>query len=88
MSPFLKYTVARFGLFLAAFVVVWLATFWWLDVGQATIWFQLLMGLIISAFASIFLLRGLRDAVTARVQQRAELMNERLEASRRAEDLD
>lgn len=88
VTPFVKYTLARFALFIAAFVLVWLATFWWLDVGDATIWFQALLALIISAFASIFLLRGLRDAVTERVQQRAELMQQRLEDARRAEDLD
>lgn len=88
MSPFVKYSLARFGLFVAAFAVVWPATFWWLDLGATTIWAQLLLALMISAVASIFLLRGLREDVTRGIQHRADKMHERLEESRRAEDLD
>lgn len=88
MTPFVKYTLARLGLFVATFVVLWLATFWWLDLGRATIWLVALVALIVSAIASIFVLAAMRDAVAARIQERADTLSQRLEESRNAEDID
>ena len=74
-----------------------LVSFYWPAVLIASIFFEssntlnllvLLVALILSSVASIFLLADLRNKLALNVQQRAERMTERLEESRRAEDID
>ncbi len=88
MKAFLTYTAARIAVFAVTFGIVW---------GIASIFFEssntfsllvLLVALILSSVASIFLLADLRNKLALNVQQRAERMTERLEESRRAEDID
>ncbi|UYM06921.1 DUF4229 domain-containing protein [Solicola gregarius] len=88
MNPFVAYTLARFGLFLAAFGLVWLAGFSWLEWNSLNVLWTMLVALVISAAAGIVLLRGLRERLAARVQDRAERMSQRFEESRGAEDVD
>lgn len=88
MSPFVKYTLARLALFAASFAVLYLLTFWWLDLGRGTPWFIAFVALAVSAIASVVVLRRLREDVVGRIEGRAEALRQRLEESRSAEDLD
>ncbi|MFY0408520.1 DUF4229 domain-containing protein [Solicola sp. PLA-1-18] len=89
MTPVIRYTLARLGLFLVAFALVWgvclLLGYRWTSI--TALW-TALIALSVSAVASFALLGNLRNEVAARVQVRAERMTERIEESRRAEDLD
>lgn len=88
MNPFVAYTLARFGLFLAAFGLVWLVAFSWLEWNSINVLWTMLIALVISAAAGIVLLRRLRERLAGRVQDRAERMSQRFEESRSAEDVD
>lgn len=88
MSPFVRYTLARLGLFVVAYVVVWLVAARIYGTGSLTVLWVALVALAISAVASFLLLRALRDELATSVQERAERMSQRIEESRRAEDLD
>jgi len=87
MKTFWKYTVARLAILVVTYVVLWyLASLRWefhtIDP------FILMAAIIVSAVISLFALRGLRDDVASRLQQRADRAASRVEASRDAEDVD
>jgi small-conductance mechanosensitive channel len=87
MTAFLKYTVARLAILVIAYVVLWaLASLWWqvptIDP------FVLLAAILVSSVVSIFVLRGLRDDLATRLQQRANHATQRVEASRDVDDID
>jgi uncharacterized membrane protein YvlD (DUF360 family) len=88
MKPFLTYTLARLGLFVAAYVLVWLVASIWLDFSQITNLWVMLIALVVSAIASLVLLGGLRQKLALSVHERAERMTKRIEDSRSAEDVD
>ncbi|MDQ3156043.1 MAG: DUF4229 domain-containing protein [Actinomycetota bacterium] len=88
MKPFLTYTLARLGLFVGAYAVVWLIASIWLDFSAITNLWVMLIALVVSAFAAMALLGGLRQQLAQSVQQRAERMTKRIEESRSAEDVD
>lgn len=88
MKPFLTYTAARFAVFAVTFGVVWLIASFIFESSTTLNLLVLLVALILSSVVSIFLLADLRDKLALSVQQRAERMSERLEESRRAEDID
>jgi Protein of unknown function (DUF4229) len=78
MSPMLKYTLARIGLFaaVAALLIV-------LPI-PISILLKLLIAVLVSALLALFLLRGLRDEVAAQLagaQQRRAVEKERLRAA-------
>ncbi len=88
MKAFWTYTLARFAVFAACFVVIWLLSQIWLEsTAVANIW-VLLISLVVSSVISVFLLAGLRDKLALNVHERATRMTERIEESRRAEDID
>lgn len=64
MSAFLRYTLSRMALFLTAAVLVSL-------MGLDALW-TILIALVISSIASIFLLRNQREALSSAVVTRAE----------------
>jgi hypothetical protein len=88
MKPFLAYTLARLGFFVAAYAVVWLIASIWLDFSAVTNLWVMLIALVISAVAAMILLGGLRDQLALSVQQRAGRMTRKIEESRSAEDVD
>lgn len=88
MKAFLTYTAARFALFAVTFGIVWGIASIFFESGNTFSLLVLLVALILSSVASIFLLADLRNKLALNVQQRAERMTERLEESRRAEDID
>ncbi|MFC6150393.1 MULTISPECIES: DUF4229 domain-containing protein [Mumia] len=88
MSPFLRYTLARLGFFLVAFVVVGLVSSIWLEWNSVTGLWIALIALAISAVASFILLGRMRDEVAMSMKARADKMHARYEAARSAEDVD
>lgn len=88
MNPVLAYTLARLGLFLVAYALAWGIAQFWLEWSSRNNLWVMLIALIISAVASIAVLGRLRNQVAQRVQMRAERLSQRIEESRRAEDVD
>lgn len=88
MKAFLTYTAARIAVFAVTFGIVWGIASIFFESGNTFGLLVLLTALILSSVASIFLLADLRNKLALNVQQRAERMTERLEESRRAEDID
>lgn len=88
MKPFVTYTLARLGLFVASYAIAWLVASIWLDFSAITNLWVMLIALVVSAIAAVILLGGLRRKLALSVQERAERMTQRIEESRSAEDVD
>jgi hypothetical protein len=88
MKAFWTYTAARLGVFAACYAVLWGIGRLFLELDELTNLLVLLLALVISSVISIFALAGLREQLAGNVQARAERMTERIEESRRAEDVD
>jgi len=88
MKYFLLYTLARVGLFAGVFGAIWLILFSWVSWTYASLLWTVLLAAIISAIASIFVLRSLRHRFAAEIEARAARMSQRIEAARAAEDED
>jgi len=88
VRSFLLYTVARFGLFVGTFGLIWLIVGWFLPWTSRNIVWTGVLAVLLSAVASIYLLRGLRDDLARSARSRAEQVTDRLERARRKEDVD
>lgn len=88
MKDFLVYTVARLAVFGATFIVLWYVAGLFFISDRVLLLAVLLVAAIISSVISIFALSGLRDKVAQRIENRAKVLNEMIEESRRAEDVD
>jgi ABC-type bacteriocin/lantibiotic exporter with double-glycine peptidase domain len=88
MKYFLLYTFARIGLFAGVFGAIWLVLFSWVSWTYASLLWTVLLAAIISAIASIFVLRPLRQRFAADIEARAARMSKRIESARAAEDED
>jgi len=88
MKAFWTYTLARLAVFGVCFAIVWGLSRIWLESTTVTSIWILLIALVLSSVISIFLLAGLRDKLAQNVHDRATRMSERIEESRRAEDID
>ncbi|HYJ70550.1 MAG TPA: DUF4229 domain-containing protein [Nocardioidaceae bacterium] len=88
MRSFLLYTAARFGLFLAAFGLIWLVAGFFLPWTSRNIMWTGVLAIVLSAIGSLYLLRGLRDRFAQVARARAEEMTARLERARSKEDVD
>ncbi|MGN6131097.1 MAG: DUF4229 domain-containing protein [Nocardioidaceae bacterium] len=88
MKEFAVYTLARLGLFVASYAVV--IGIYLLVAGTAhvPVFWPLLVALVISSAASVYLLRGLRHRFAAKVEQRAHNATRRFEEMRAKEDVD
>ncbi len=80
MRAALFYTVLRFGLFIAAFGLLWVA-------GVRSI-LLLALAILISGVLSYFLLNNQRAAMSGAISRRLTDFRERLDAGTRAEDDD
>lgn len=83
MSPAVKYTLGRLVLFLACLAATWF-------IPGLDLFIKLGIAVLASAALSWFLLRGLRDEMTAQVEQtleRRKADKERLRAALAGEDL-
>lgn len=81
MRDFAVYTGLRLALFVVAF-----GLFWLLFHQKLSIFPILLLALVTSAIASVFVLRSARERFAGTIDARARRMTERFEESRRAED--
>jgi uncharacterized membrane protein (DUF106 family) len=87
MKEFLVYTAARLSLFAATYGL--LVGLYVLVVGTPVpVLMTLLVAAIISGVTSVYLLRGMRERFTARVQGRADRMSQRFEEMKAKEDVD
>lgn len=80
MKEFVIYTVSRLGLFAAAYAII--VVVYLLVTGESAIpmFWPLLVAIVVSSIASVFLLRGQRERFAAVVERRAAT------ASRRAQE--
>ncbi len=88
MKAFWTYTLARLGVFLVTWAVLWGISRLVFDPSAVVDLWVLLLALIVSSIISILTLRRLRDQVAVKLQERAQALNDRIEESRRAEDVD
>ena len=87
MKAFWLYTFARLGVFVATYLVVWAIASIWLDPGFGNL-LLLLVAMVLSAGISYFALARLRNDLAVHLSDRAGRISERIEESRRAEDVD
>ena len=87
MKAFWLYTLARFAVLAATYLVVWAIASIWLDPGFANL-FVLLVAFVLSSLISYFALSRLRDDLAIHLSDRAGRISQRIEESRRAEDVD
>jgi len=87
MKAFWIYTLARFGVLAATYLVIWGIASIWADPAFANL-FVLLVAFVVSSLISFFALRGLRDDLATHLSERAGRISQRIEESRRAEDVD
>lgn len=89
MKPFVLYTLARLGLFVAALaVVVPVMALLGLPMTSGNLLWGALVSLIVSAVLSLKLLGALREDFAASVAARAERIQARVDQARRKEDVD
>ncbi len=90
MKYFVLYTLARVGLFVAAFLLIWLLIFSWVSWSTVSLLWTVLIAAVLSSIASIFVLRRPRERFAVVIEERATRitarMGSRLEESRRKED--
>lgn len=83
MKAFAVYTGLRLVLFAACFGLLWLVLR-----DQLGIFPLLLLGLILSAILSVFVLRAARERLAGTIEDKATRISRRIDESRRAEDVD
>lgn len=94
VKAFWWYTSLRFGLLVASYLVLWLVGLLFWDVaapwrlGVSHNLLTLFAALVVSSLAALITLNRQRDRLAENIQHRAEQMQERIEESRRAEDVD
>ncbi len=88
MKDFWTYTLARLGVFLVTWAALWGVSRLVFEGGSVIDLATLLLALVVSSIISIFALAPLRNRLAVRLQHRAQAINDRIEESRRAEDVD
>ena len=88
MKEFAIYTLLRIGLFVASYVVI--GGLWIAIAGRddANLLWPFLIAVLVSAALSLWLLKGPRERLAARVQARAESATAKFEEMRSKEDVD
>jgi hypothetical protein len=81
------YTAARFGLFLAIFGVI-LGGYAAVAGTPVPVLWPLLLAAVLSTLVSSYLLRGMRERLAVKVQERAGRMSQRFEEMKAKEDFD
>lgn len=84
----LRYTLARLVLFGAAFGLVWLVAFNWLEWNSLGILWTTMIALAISSVAALIFLRGMRDELAEQMRNHTSRLGQRIDRARRAEDVD
>jgi hypothetical protein len=87
MKAFSIYTLARLVVLVVTYLAVWAIASIWFDPPFVNL-LILLVALVLSAFISFFALARLRNDVAVNISDRAGRITQRIEESRRAEDVD
>lgn len=88
MKEFAVYTVARIALFVASYAVIAGAYVLVSGTNSVPLVWPLLLAAVVSAVASLYLLKGPRARFAARVEERASNISRRFEEARAKEDQD
>ncbi len=88
MKSFWKYTLARFAVFGVCWGVLYGVGLLVFEMSSLINLLILVVAMLVSAVISAFVLAGMRNELALGIEQRATRMTERLEESRRAEDID
>lgn len=88
MKEFAVYTVARIALFVASYAVIAGAYVLLSGTSSVPLVWPLLLAAVVSAVASLYLLKGPRARFAARVEERASNISRRFEEARAKEDQD
>ncbi len=88
MKAFWTYTLARFAVFAVMYGVIWVIASFVMEPTPVENLFVVLIALVGSSIISVFALADLRNKLANNIQKRAARMTERIEESRRAEDVD
>ena len=86
MKEFAIYTAARLGLFLVSYVVIVGVYLLVSGERQIPLFWPFLLAIVVSAIASVYLLRAQRERFAQAVQRRAERASARFEEMRAKED--
>lgn len=88
MKAFALYTLARLGLFLVTFGLIWLVFGHWLTWDSVSALYTAFIALVVSSVVALLALRSLRDRFALHVAERADRMKAAYDAMRAAEDDD
>lgn len=88
MKVFALYTLARLGLFVAAYGLVWLIFGHWIDWNALSALYIAIIAMVASSLASFVALKDLRARLAAHVEQRAVRAKQAYDSRRSAEDDD
>lgn len=88
MKAFWRYTLARFVVFAICWAVLWGLGWLVFEMSPLSNLLIVMAAMLVSAIVSAFVLAGLRNELALNIEERATRMTERLEESRRAEDVD
>lgn len=72
MSTVVVYTLARLGLFVAAYGLIWLALFRTVTWDSASALYTALIAMVVSSLVAFVVLRRLRAALAAEIAQRRQ----------------
>jgi membrane protein implicated in regulation of membrane protease activity len=86
VKEFAIYTAARLGLFVVSYVVIVGVYLLVSGDGQIPLFWPFLLAIVVSAIASVYLLRAQRERFAQAVQRRAERASARFEQMRAKED--
>lgn len=86
MKEFLVYTLCRLGLFVAAYAVVVGVYLMVTGADEIPMFWPFLVAIVISSFASVYLLKAQRSRFAEVVQRRAAAASRRFEENRSKED--
>ncbi len=86
VKEFVVYTLARLGLFVASYALVVGVYLLAAQTTKVPVFWPFVVAIVISAVASVYLLRGPRHRFAAKVEQRAAAATRRFDEARAKED--
>lgn len=86
MKPFVVYTAARLGLFLACFGLIWLIFGRWIAWDSVSALYTALIAMVVSSVIALTTLRSLRGRLSTQIAGRADRAKAAFEQRKGAED--
>jgi hypothetical protein len=86
LKPFVLYTGARIGLFLACYGLIWLIFGRWIGWNSISALYTALIAMAVSSVIALVMLRSLRADLSAQIAGRAGRAKQAFDARTRAED--